>query len=154
MRYNDNSASAITVNTTAPTEEGKRTEYLLNRLSQADSWRLDEKIQNIFNINVDNTPKNFRQLIEAIKKGDYTIDKKFERKMDEVAEENESYKDHNWGALRGIIWGGKQPDRKGYDAAQAEKTKRYTAAKDIIMGGDYDKGLKALHDFENWLPKA
>ena len=146
MRYNE-TTTQLNINA-APCETQTQREYLLDRLQSA---RLEKrsKVRGIFNIDVDNSPETFVDLIERIKKGKYTIDSKIESKIKSLGDDEKRFN----GPLYGIIWEGPQPDHKGFDQAiQNDIPAEYVKAKDIIMVADPVKGLEALRAFEAWMP--
>lgn len=151
MRYNDNCASVNIVASDTKSEAATQREYLLDRLSGICNWRRDQKLMDIFNLHTDNSPKTYKEMIDMIKNGKYTLDKKLTDRVDANVADDDF--DACWfSPWYGIIWDGPQPDHKGYNAAIAESNKLYTATKDTIMSGVYADGLKALQDFEAWLP--
>lgn len=150
MCYNDNYASASANVTTVQSDTATQRDYLLSRLAKAD-YPKHQELANLFNLYVDNTPKTYKELIDIIKNDKFTIDKKVEKAL-ELNEETSDEERWYWGPTHGIIWAGVQPDRDGYNTAEKEKGKQFTAARDIIMTGDAAAGLKALQDFEAWLP--
>jgi hypothetical protein len=154
MRYNETNAYA---SVSAPKSDiAVQREYLLARLN--DAWYPKERqLEQFFNLYADNTPKTYKDMIDAIKNGKYTIDKKIEKNLEthlEDTEDDEFGGELYWGPLYGIIWDGPKIDRDGYnkarEAARVEKTK----ANDIIMTGDGTAGLAALQAFEAWMPTA
>lgn len=145
MRYNDNYASASATVATAESDTSVQRSYLLKRLSNAEYSKRDE-LQKLFNLYVDNTPKNYKDLIAIITAGTYTIDKKIEQQVSDDDFENYT------GPLYGIIWPGPVADWDGFHAASLEQTKQTTAARDVIMTSDAAAGLTALQAFEAWLP--
>lgn len=154
MRYNDNYASASATVAAQPSDTSVTRDYLLKRLASAD-YPKNRKIIELFNLDVDNSPKTYQQLIDAIKNGTYTLDPKRTAKVDEAVADHEKQDCEYYGSVfDGIIWGGPQPDKKGYTAAKEEQNKQYTAAKDTIMVGDAAAGLAALQAFEAWTPTA
>jgi len=141
---------------TAPkSEESIQREYLLDRLMSAYYPKTREMVK-VFNLHVDNTPKTYKELIEAIKKGKYTLDEKITKRIDDKIEDmddDECYCGDHGSPFYGIIWDGPQPDQKGYEAAIKDIDKMYRAVKDTIMVSDAAEGLKALQKFEAWMPK-
>lgn len=153
MRYNDNYASASANVTTVQSDAAVQRDYLLNRLSKAQ-YPKEQSFTKLFNLYVDNTPKTYKELIDAIKNDKFTLDPKAVKKVDKFSDEDNEYPEgfNPFGAFFGIVWEGLTPDPEGYQAAVKELCKQATAAKDIIMTGDAADGLKALQDFEAWLP--
>ena len=147
MRYNDNYAHA---SVTAPKSDAAvQREYLLERLDSAYYPKVSS-FETLFNLYVDNSPKTYKQLIDAIKNGKYTIDPKVEKRLAAAEEENGARYWHSM--IQGIIWDGPQPDQKGYEKALEDLRLESTKARDIIMTGDAAAGLAALQAFEAWTP--
>lgn len=158
MRYTDNSAIATASVATQPTDASVTRDYLLTRLAKADYPKYRE-FRKLFNLYVDNTPKTYKEMIDIIKSGTYTLDEKITKRVDAAQadfDEVEGDEDLNfvspWGPLYGIVWPGPKSDQKGYDAAVKENGTRYTAAKDAIMVGTAAEGLAAIQAFEAWTP--
>lgn len=151
MRYNEISATA---NVTAPkSDEAIQREYLLDRLQSAHYPKIHSMVEH-FNLHVNNTPKTYKELIDTIKKGKYTLDEKITKKIDAQEDDDSDDCDVYYdGPFYGIVWDGPQPDRKGYMTALEEINKMYQAAKDTIMVSDAAEGLKAIQKFEAWMPK-
>jgi hypothetical protein len=146
MRYNETNAYA---SVSAPKSDiSTQREYLLNRLENA-FYSKDSELEKFFNLHIDNSPKNFQELIDAIKGGKYTIDKKAQQALDNAKEDDEQWYS---GPLYGFVWEGLQADYDGYHAARDAKKKQKTVATDVIMTGDAAAGLAALQAFEAWMP--
>lgn len=151
MRYNENSACANATVQSQPSDTAVTRDYLLKRLASAD-YPKDCELRKFFNLYVNNTPKTYKEMIDIIKAGTYTIDPKIAKKIEALGDgDEEGFCDH-YGPMYGIVWPGPQADFKGLEAAVKEKTKQYTAAKDIIMTSGPSFGLIALQNFEAWLP--
>lgn len=149
MRYNDNYASASAIVSTAKSDMATSRDYFLNRLAAAE-YPKDAELVKMFNLNVDNSPKNYKQLIDAIKGGKYTINKQVEKAFEASEEDG---KDIYWGATHGIIWDGPQADYEGYEKASEEKSKQETIARDAIMAAATAGDMKAaVEAFEAWMP--
>ena len=148
MRYNHNYACA---SVTAPqSDTATSRNYLVDRLGNARYPKLSE-LREFFNLRVDNTPKTYKELIDAIKNDKFTIDKRVAAKLEAREEDDEDSFTFD-GALYGIIWDGPQADFKGYEAAEGEMTKQFTKAKDVVMVKSAEDGLAAIEAFEAWLP--
>lgn len=146
--YNDAYASASV--TTTKSDTSTQRDYLLSRLERAWDPKETELIK-LFNLNVDNKPTTFKELVAAIKDGKFKVDPKIEKKLDAVeADEYEWF----YGPLYGIIFDGPEPDFDGYRASIAEVRKQQIAAYDTIMTADAADGLKALQAFEAWTPQV
>lgn len=120
--------------------------YLNSRIFDAAYEKRDALVVQ-FNLNKPNGPNNYKQLIDAIKNGEYTLDTKCTAQIDSAIADGDYY-----GApFDGIKWTFPgQPDRIGYSAAEKALEKARTTAKDIINTGDSAAGLAALQAFEAW----
>lgn len=148
MRYNDNYASATANVSTPKSDTATSRDYFLKRLEGA-MYPKREGFMDLFNLNIDNQPKNYKDLIAAIKDGKYTIDKKVEKRFEASDEDNGWY----FGSLHGIIWDGPKQDYEGYRKALEELKKQDTAARDAIMAAATAGDMKAAVDaFEAWTP--
>lgn len=151
-RFNEVYANAVIA---APTSDtATQRDYLLSRLSNAAYPKYNE-LDKLFHRFVDNTPKTYKDLIDAIKNDKFTIDAKIAKRVDAAAdaERDEDECNYNYrGPFYGIVWAGDQFDDKAWLAARNESEKQQRAAKDIIMTGDAAAGLAALQAFEAWLP--
>lgn len=149
MRYNDNYASA-SVNTVAvKSDAASQREYFSDRLQSA-FYPKQKELEKLFNLYVDNTPPNYKQLIDAIKNDKFKVDPKAVKQLELINEDDGA--EYFWGPLHGIIFDGPQRDPKGFSLAYEEMKKQKTVAQDTIVAGDAAAGLKALQDFEAWLP--
>jgi hypothetical protein len=149
MRYNETNAYA---SVSAPKSDiAIQRDFLLSQL--ADAWYPKEReLEKFFNLYVDNTPKTYKEMIEAIKNGKYTIDPKAAKQIEADEDDEDDFR--CWGPLFGIVWDGPQPDREGYTKARAEACKQKIAAERTIMTADGTAGLAALQAFEAWLPTS
>jgi predicted nucleic acid-binding protein len=149
MRYNDNYAHA---SVTAPQSDTAVTrDYLNGRLVQAFGLK-EREFHTIFNLYVDNTPKTYKEMIDAIKNDKFKIDPKVERRLADAEDDKDEDSFRFYGPMSGIIWDGPQPDRKGYEAACTEMDKQYRKANDAVMVKSAEDGLAAIEAFEAWLP--
>lgn len=151
--YNDTYAVAAISN--PKSDEAIQREYLIGRLESA-SYPKREKLTDLFNLYVNNAPKSYKELIDAIKNDKFKLDAKRTARIDQRLEDLDDDEPYYGGidAYDGILWDGPQPDTKGYGAATVEMQKQYTASKDAIMTGDAAAGLAALQAFEAWLPET
>ncbi len=125
-------------------DENKR-QHLLEQLRQT-KWTKRDQAEKFFNLSVDSSPKNFRELLAAIKDGKFTIDEKRAAKIDaKILNGEPTYT----GAFDGIIWDGPQKDLKGYDKFFAYLEDEYQKAKDEIIVLSLEKGLEALRRFQD-----
>lgn len=148
--YNSASASVTATKSDAATQR----DYLISRLQNARYPKQDE-MRKIFNLGVDNTPKTYKDLIDVIKKGKYTLDEKITKKIDDQLANEDDEDDICFGRYSpfyGIIWPGPKQDYDGYHKAIEELGKQSQAAQDTIMVSDAAEGLKAIQKFEAWLP--
>lgn len=149
--YNDAYASA---NITSPrSDTAVQRDYLLGRLNQAE-YPKQHSFMKLFNLHVDNAPKTYKELVDAIKNDKFSLDAKIVKKVDNFSDEDNPEGYNPYGPFFGIVWDGPKPDPEGYAVASKDLTKQFTAAKDTIMTSDATTGLKALQDFEAWLPEV
>jgi len=148
MRYNENNATAIV--STAKTDAAVQRDYFIGRLENA-RYPQCSKLEKLFNLHVDNTPKTFADAIAAIKAGDYTIDKNIQKRYDEFKDEGK-LDNWYWGYQYGIVWNGPKPDYKGYEAALYDLEAQMNTARDTIMSGDAAAMKAAVETFEAWTP--
>lgn len=125
--------------------------YLINRVNNI-SWEKERELYDIFKMDADPSPKTYKELIDAIKNDKFKLDAKITKKVDCAVENNEFYLFGD--AFNGIIWDGERADFEGYKAATRELNKRKQAALDVIETQDPAAGLKALQDFEAWMPEG
>lgn len=135
---------------TAMTYEQNTRDYLLRRL-EAVGYALERKLPDQFNLYVNNTPKTYKELIDAIKNDKFKLNKHIAERLEDI-DDGEDDEDYLCGPFDGIIWDGPQPDRKGRDAAYKSLCAAKTAAKDIIMTSDPKDAVEALKALEAWVP--
>lgn len=123
----------------------------LNERVMSVSYDKEQEIYNLFKMDADPTPRTYKDLIAAITGGKYKLDEKRTKYLDACIE-NALY--FPGSALDGFIWEGEKPDTDGYAAAIKEMKKRRTAAIDAIMVLEPVEGLKALREFEAWMPEG
>lgn len=94
-------------------------------------------------------PKNYKELIDWVKTGKYTIDLKISKRIEALEADDE---DFYRGPFYGIVWNGRGyvNDYDGYAVAEKELEKARTAAKDVVNTLDAAEGLKAVQSFETW----
>lgn len=151
MNYTTTNAYAPTASATIvnpQTETDKQREYLLQRLKDIYySGLIRHDLRAMFHIDVNNSPKNFKELIEKIEKKQYKIDKHAAERI-----EDEDFEHDFWGPFDGIIWDGPKADYDAYAKADREREDAYNAAKDQIWINTPQDALKAIEDFKNWKP--
>lgn len=124
--------------------------YLTNRLGDANYAKRDQ-LRKLFNLDAIAIPKTYKELIDAIKNGKYEIDAKV-AKLIEISTEDEGQ--YYGSPLDGITFTDfPKPDYEGFTAASTEQQKKYTQTKDALFL-PYEQGLKALADFEAWMPEG
>lgn len=128
-------------------EDQIKIDYLLSR-ARSVKYEREDNLAKIFNLYVDNTPKTFKDLIDAIKNDKFKLD---EERTKKILERNGKY-GYYYSPLDGIIFDGPQKDQEGYDVASKELAKKYTELKDTIQIKSADEALDALRAFEAWLP--
>lgn len=149
MRYNDNTAIASV--TVQKSDAAVQREYFLKRLDNA-RWPKSSSLEKLFNIHAPQNPASFLQLIDMIKNDKFKINKKAQKKMDELKEEGMEY-EWFYGPMYGFEWDmPAKADMKGYDTAIEKMEKQMNIARDTIMSGDAAAMAKAVADFEAWTP--
>lgn len=163
MRYDSVTvAPSISIEAGA-TETATQREYLLKRLSKiessfsyGDKWH---KMRDFFGYGKAAGPSNFKELIDAIKNGKYTIDPKVEKRLErhlEAAADGDYDLDEEgyyFGMAEGIKWTDfPGPDYEGMRAANEAVGAKAKEVKDAIMIQDPKDALIALQAFENWMP--
>ena len=169
MRYDTVTvAPSISIEAGA-TEAATQRAYLTKRLdSLIRSFDYGEKYREIrkqFNIDAPTAPKNFREMLAAIKDDKYTIDPKVEKRLDRHLEDVASceYYDSDceydfddryyFGMTEGIIWTDfPKADFKAFTAAIETAKKKSQDVKDAIAIMDPKDALEALKAFEAWMP--
>lgn len=149
-----NISPAATAAVESRTDLQDQREYLLSRHRDVyDSLhygKIRQNMRDAFRIDLDNTPKTAKDLVEGIKSGKYTVDATKQAIQD--IDMKGQYYDND--PLYAMNWGGLDPDRLGYDTALASFKEKLKAAKDTIMIGDPTAGLAALQALEAWSPPA
>lgn len=163
MRYDTVTvAPSISIEAGA-TEAATQREYLLKRLDKIErSFAYGPKwhaIREIFGYGKAEGPRNFKELIDAIKNGKYTIDPKVEKRLArhlEAAADGEydlDGDDYYFGMTEGIKWTDfPGPDYEGMRAANEAVDAKAKEVKDAIMIQDPKDALADLQAFENWMP--
>lgn len=160
-----NIAPAASASVTQKTDLQNQREYLQGRLSEVrSSFRygtLHNKMRDAFAIDINNTPKTAKELIDGIKSGKFTLD---EDKMavqdvvigtgDEIYDRDQDVYVYPSDPLYAMNWGGLSPDRVGYEKAKASFEDGMKAAADTIMIGDPTSALAAIQALEAWTPPA
>lgn len=142
-----NTAVAVTTASAGPSEAQVKIDYLLSR-ARSVKYDRDDNLAKIFHLYVDNTPKTFKDLIDAIKNDKFKLD---EERTKKILEKSAKY-GYYYGPLDGIIFDGPEKDRDGYNVAVNELEKKYIELKDTIQIKSADEALDALRAFETWLP--
>lgn len=120
--------------------------YLNGRL-QDTRYALRAVLDKQFNISASSQPNNYKQLIDAIKNDNYTLNAKRTAQIDPVIADGDYY----GSPFDGITWTYPGlPDFVGYTAAEKALEKAATVAKDTVNTGDAAAGLAALQAFEAW----
>ena len=131
------------------TTQNTERDYLRRELTNV-SYAKEDELAKMFRIHNLDTPQTYKDLIDAIKNGKYTLDEKVTKKVDAYIEEHGR---SGWGPFYGIKFNlDNAPDYDGFHKAIAERNRQRTIAERIIMTGDAAAGLKALQDFEAWTP--
>lgn len=137
-------------NSMTQTDTTTQRDYFNARLRSADDYGREQKLRTLFNIDTRQGPASYKELIEWITTGQYKLDEKSTKRIDQCVE------DECWPSdpFAGIIFTAKPvADYDGWHAARAENTRQKTLAKDAIMATtDGAVMAKAVADFEAWTP--
>lgn len=118
--------------------------HLIEQLRHALYSKENEAVK-VFNLHTDNSPKNFRELLSAIKDGKFTIDEKLAAKIDAKILNDENF----YGSpFQGIIWDGPKSDYEGHTDFTKALYVEFGKAKDEVLVLDLEKGLEALRRFQ------
>ena len=153
MRYDANTASAV-ASISVPSDEQKRIDYLNNR-AQNVFYDIQRTFRGMFHLHGPSQPRYYKELLDAIKNGEYEIDEKEAKCADEAWEE---YKERNnkwfdYNVFYGINFTKfPKPDYKGFDAAEKELDAEFQAVKDVIAIMPAEEALARIHAFEKWVP--
>lgn len=131
--------------------------YLEHRLTAVDRKK-DQDLRTQFNLDTPNRPATYKELIDAIKNGEYTLNEKLTNRVDEEeAEDVDGYeiiydRDYfDYDALTGINFTNFPPaDRRAWAMARDAKAEVYVATKDAIRILPVADGLKAVQGFDKW----
>lgn len=120
----------------------------LNQRASETFYTKERDLSKQFKLDKKDRPQTYKDLIDAIKNGNYELDTKKTTSIDGYVDDEGYY----FGSmLDGIVWKLPDgPDRDGFDAAYKAAKAALTAAKDVINTQDSAAGLKALQDFEAW----
>lgn len=136
-------------NTMTTYNEIEASRKYLNGRIQNIYWNKRDELATQFRIHNQDTPRNYKELIDAIKNDKFTLDTKRTAKIDACVEDDDWYGN----AFDGITFNlPTAPDRDGYTAATKELDKKVQDTKDIINVGTPADGLKALQELEAWTP--
>lgn len=140
---------------TAESDTQKKVDYLNNRALKVFN-NINLTFRDMFHLNSFSTPRYYKELIGAIKNGEYTINEEAAKKADE------NWKDHvedpyeywyDFDAFYGINFTKfPKPDWKGHEKATVELRAEYQRVQDVIAISPAEEALKAVQDFEKWLP--
>lgn len=154
MRYDTTSNTAV-ASICVPSDEAKKIDYLNRRAEQICS-NLQNSFYKMFNIYGDKTPRYYKDLIDAIKNGEYEIDEKEAKRMDEAWEmfqDEDSNEGFYFSPFHGINFTKfPKPDFAGKEKAYTELHDEVTRIKDIIAIMPAEEALKAVQEFQNWKP--
>lgn len=154
MRYENNVASVTVAE--RPSEASEQRRHLLKRLQDtANNKMYDGQLDVFFNINSAGVPDTYQQMIDAIKGGKFTLDPKKTKKVDEAAEEQDTWSLRDYGPFYGIVFTDfPGPDFGGREAARKKISDKYQEVKDNIIILSPADGLAALREFEAWWPEG
>lgn len=153
MRYDANTASAV-ASISVPSDEQKKIDYLNDRARTVYHER-SRTLRPLFNMDGPSKPRYYKELIDAIKNGEYEIDEKQAKYADEAWEDfkdsNQKWFDYN--VFDGINFT-KFPaaDLTSYYAAEKELDAEFQAVKDVIAIMPAEEALARIQAFEKWVP--
>lgn len=140
---------------TAESDTQKKVDYLNNRATQV-FHNIGHTFREMFHLNSCSQPRYYKDLIDAIKNGEYTINEKAAKEADEGWGDHQEDPDEYWysfNVFHGIDFTKfPKPDWKGRDKALVELRAEYQRVQDIIAIYPAEEALKAVQDFEKWLP--
>ena len=157
MRYETVAAPTAIASITATSDDQKKIDYL-NERARSISRDIDVSFYEMFNIHSTPRPRYYKDLIDAIKNGDYEIDEKAAKQADELwensqDEDDEDHEGYYHNAFFGINFTKfPKPDYKGLEKARRELSDELTRIKDIIAIMPADEALKAVQEFQSWKP--
>jgi len=138
-----------------PMTETQETRNYLIRRARDINYNKSDAIAVLFDIHRQTSPKNYKELIEWVKKGHYKLDAKRVKQLEAQVEGDDEMDFYSCGCFDGIIWTGRgEVDHKAHDAAQVERIKKHNDLLDTINVLPSEDGLKALKAFEEWMPKG
>lgn len=123
-------------------------DYLARRVESV-SYDLDSKLEKQFNLGKNTNPRTYKDLIDWVTNGKYTLDTKITGKIDAIVADDETY---YGSSFDGIVWTGAgfTVDHAGYVIARKAMQAARTVARDVVMTQDATAGLAALNAFEAW----
>lgn len=140
---------------TAESDTQKKVDYLNDRARKVFS-DIERTFRQMFHLNSSSQPRYYKELIDAIKNGEYTIDEKAAKDADEKWQDHVEYPDeywHDYNAFYGIDFTKfPKPDYRGREKALEELRAEYQRVQDAIAIFPAEEALKAVQDFEKWLP--
>lgn len=146
----------------AMTDTQQQREYLMERLEKTTAYygnkleSVKKAARELFNIDIDNTPKSLDELMTRLAAKDFTIDETkaaLQKKYDGgYTEDDDMYIPSTRDYFYALTWNGPKEDRIGYEAAMDAFKAEITKAKDAIMIQDPATGLTALQTLEAWQP--
>lgn len=154
MRYETVSAPTAIASIAMPSDESQKIDYLNNRARNI-FHKIDCSLTDMFRLHSSPKPAYYKDLIDAIKNGEYKINEKAANKADQdweavQADERDWY---NYDAFYGIDFTKfPKPDYEGREKAHAELSAEYQRVCDIIAVMPAEEALKAVQEFEKWQP--
>lgn len=123
-------------------------DYLARRVESV-SYDFDSKLEKQFNLGKNTNPRTYKDLIDWVTNGKYTLDTKITGKIDAIIADDETY---YGSSFDGIVWTGAgfTVDHAGYVIARKAMQAARTVARDVVMTQDATAGLAALNAFEAW----
>lgn len=124
------------------TENQQKTNYLDQRLT-ALFWAKNNELHKAFHLTSEE-PATYEEALQRIKEGKFKFPTK--KELEDREDDGSGYDSYSFGRL--IQWRTEDKDWDGYNAAYTAMQKAQTEAKDAIMIGTPDEGLKAVKEFE------
>ena len=131
------------------TNETERS-HLCNRVREV-TYIHERKLVDDFKPYESELPKNYKELIEWIKKDKYELNEKRCKYIDSLFEGfDEDAMDLNFNCFDGINFTARKKDTDGWNEANKALNKAKQSALDVIKTLEPTQGLKALQEFETW----
>lgn len=154
MRYETATSTTAIASIAIPSEESKKIDYLNDRATSIYR-NIDHSFYAMFHVHGPDNPRYYKELIDAIKNGEYEINEKEAKRADEAWENSQEDEDEGYyfNVFYGITFT-KFPkaDHEGWAKARKELRDELTRIKDIVAILPAEEALKAVQEFQNWKP--